>query len=72
MNAKLKKNNYFGSLEWNGENPRLVQLYDIQDLVKLNKGDTIVTSGYSSIFPENIPIGAVAEFRLTTPKSLYY
>ena len=71
VNAKLKKNNYFGSLEWNGENPRLVQLYDIQDLVKLNKGDTIVTSGYSSIFPENIPIGAIAAFKLNDTKDLY-
>ena len=49
----------------------LVQLHDIQDLVKLVKGDTVVTSGYSSVFPENIPIGRIESFELNDTKDLY-
>ena len=71
INAKLKKSNHFGTLEWNGENHRSVQLHDIQDLVKLAKGDTVVTSGYSSVFPENIPIGHIESFQLNDTKDLY-
>ena len=71
INAKLKKSNHFGTLEWNGENYRSVQLHDIQDLVKLAKGDTVVTSGYSSVFPENIPIGRIESFQLNDTKDLY-
>ena len=71
INAKLKKSSHFGTLEWNGENHRLVQLHDIQDLVEIAKGDTIVTSGYSSLFPENIPIGRIESFRLNDTKDLY-
>ena len=71
INAKLKKSNHFGTLEWNGENHRSVQLHDIQDLVKLVKGDTVVTSGYSSVFPENIPIGRIESFQLNETKDLY-
>ena len=71
INAKLKKSNHFGTLEWNGENHRSVQLHDIQDLVKLAKGDTVVTSGYSSVFPENIPIGRIESFQLNDTKDLY-
>ena len=71
INAKLKKSNHFGTLEWNGKNHRSVQLHDIQDLVKLAKGDTVVTSGYSSVFPENIPIGRIESFQLNDTKDLY-
>lgn len=71
INAKLKKSNHFGTLEWNGENSNTVQLYDIQDLVSFSVGDTIVTSGYSMIFPENIPIGTIASYRLNDTKNLY-
>ncbi|MBK86521.1 MAG: rod shape-determining protein MreC [Flavobacteriaceae bacterium] len=71
INAKLKKSNHFGTLEWNGKNHRLVQLHDIQDLVKLVKGDTVVTSGFSSVFPENIPIGRIESFQLNDTKDLY-
>lgn len=71
INAKLKKSNHFGTLEWNGIDPKIVQLYDIQDLVNFSIGDTIVTSGYSLIFPENIPIGKVASYRLNDTKDLY-
>jgi rod shape-determining protein MreC len=71
INAKLEKSNHFGTLEWNGENYRSVQLHDIQDLVKIAKGDTVVTSGYSSVFPENIPIGRIESFQLNDTKDLY-
>ena len=71
INAKLKKSNHFGTLEWDGESPNTVQLYDIQDLVKLTKGDTVVTSGYSSIFPENIPIGYIKSYDLNDTKDLH-
>ena len=71
INAKLKKSNHFGTLEWDGKSPNTVQLYDIQDLVKLNKGDSVVTSGYSSIFPENIPIGSIKSYEFNETKDLY-
>ena len=71
INAKLKKSDHFGTLEWNGENSNIVQLLDIQDLVELTIGDTIVTSGYSSIFPENIPIGSIQSFKLNETKDLF-
>lgn len=71
INAMLKKSHHFGTLEWNGEHSRIVQLNDIQDLVNFSVGDTVVTSGYSMIFPENIPIGTVASYQLNNTKDLY-
>jgi rod shape-determining protein MreC len=63
INAKLKNNSYFGSLAWNGLDYNIVQLLDIprQAIVKI--GDTIITGGMSSIFPEGIPIGKVINIK---------
>ena len=71
INVKLKKTNYFGTLSWDGKSPEITQLKDIQDLVTLSVGDTIVTSGYSSIFPSNIPVGSIESFRLNDTEDLY-
>ncbi|NAY92137.1 rod shape-determining protein MreC [Muricauda sp. JGD-17] len=71
INAKIKNTNYFGSLVWNAEDYRIVQLVDIPRLVPLVVGDTIVTGAMSSIFPENIPIGVIKKYDLNTSKSFY-
>jgi len=71
INVKLKKTNYFGILSWDGKSPEITQLKDIQDLVKLSVGDTIVTSGYSSTFPPNMPVGTIDSYRLNDTEDLY-
>lgn len=62
LSAKFKKNNYFGSFEWSGKNYRIGALKEIPLHVDVQKGDTIITSGYSAIFPEGIPVGLVDEY----------
>ena len=62
ISAKLKKNDYFGSLAWDGKDYRHAILSEIPYHVNLVKGDTIVTSGHSSIFPENILVGVIEDF----------
>lgn len=71
INAKIKNTNYFGSLVWDGIRFDVVQLVDIPRLVPLVVGDTIVTGGMSSIFPESIPIGTIKKYELNTSKSFY-
>jgi rod shape-determining protein MreC len=64
LSAKLKKSNFFGSLVWDGENPREVLLKEIDKTVPVQKGDTVVTTGFSKRFPENVMIGVVSEAQL--------
>ena len=71
INVKLKKTNHFGTLTWDAKAADVVQLKDIQDLVKLELGDSVITSGFSSTFPANIPVGTVLSFRLNDTKDLY-
>ena len=59
VSAKLKKSGYYGSLAWNGLDYKRVVLNEIPFHVQLAQGDTVVTSGYSSVFPEGILIGTV-------------
>ncbi|MDT0556251.1 rod shape-determining protein MreC [Patiriisocius hiemis] len=69
INAKLKNSGHFGSLKWDTKNPNIVQLEEIPRIAKIAIGDTIVTSGKSTIFPENILIGSVKDFTLTDQDS---
>lgn len=62
ISAKVKSNGYFGSLTWNGENYDFASLSEIPQHVQLYVGDTVVTSGYSSIFPEDVSIGVISDF----------
>ncbi len=59
ISARLRKQNYPGIVQWNGRDPQVAQLNDIPKHVNLEQGDDVMTSGYSSIFPTNIPIGNV-------------
>jgi len=59
INAKIKKNNYFGSLTWNGKSTGFAQLTDVPRSTSIKVGDTIVTGGLSVIFPENVDIGTI-------------
>ncbi len=60
--AKITTNNYFGSLVWDGEHYNSADLNEIPFHVIVNVGDTVVTSGYSNIFPEGIMIGTIKSY----------
>lgn len=61
VSSKLYNSNYFGSLQWDAKNYRIASLESIEQHVKVQVGDTIVSSGYGAIFPEGIMVGTVRE-----------
>ena len=71
VNAKIKKSNHFGSLSWNGKSTGFVQLIDVPRLATVRKGDTIVTGGQSTIFPENINIGTIDKIYVDNQTNYY-
>lgn len=62
ISAKLKSNNYFGILTWDGHDPQVAQLDDIPSHVSINIGDTIVSRGSGTIFPPNVIVGIIKSF----------
>jgi len=71
ISTRFKNNNYFGSLVWDGDNSREATLLEIAKHVKFQKGDTLVTTVYSSIFPEGIIVGVVKESELKPGDNFY-
>lgn len=57
ISAKLSNNTAFGPLAWDGDNINIASLSEIPQHVPVAPGDTIYTSGYSSFFPADIPLG---------------
>ena len=71
ISAKIKKWGCFGTLSWDGKDYRKAQLNEIPFHIKLVKGDTLVTSGYSSMFPEGIMVGTISDYDLNDGKDFY-
>ncbi len=71
ISALLSTTKNFGSLRWNGKSALMAQLYDIPSYVPIPMNDTLVTSGFSAIFPEGIPIGIVKEKSISKGDSFY-
>ncbi|MDO4461463.1 MAG: rod shape-determining protein MreC [Bacteroidia bacterium] len=61
LSVKLKKTNFRGQLVWNGAFPDEATLVDIPEHAVVNVGDSIVTSGLSTFFPEGLFVGKVEE-----------
>ena len=64
VSAMLKRTGHFGTVQWDGLNPLFVNLNYIPRHVKPLVGDTIVTSGYNAIFPQDIIIGTIDKIEL--------
>ncbi len=62
ISSKIKKNGYFGSLMWEGQGYQTAILNEIPLNADIQVGDTIITSGFSSIYPEGVLIGFISNF----------
>ena len=59
ISCKIVGSEYFGYLKWEYGDSRYAYLKDLPSHAEFNLGDTVVTSGYSTVFPEGIMIGTV-------------
>lgn len=59
LSCKIKGSEHFGSLVWDGNDPQRAILEELPKHTIFHKGDTIVTSGYSAVFPEGLPVGTI-------------
>jgi len=71
ISGRIVKNNQMGTVVWNGIDQHYGTLTDIPAHVKIAKGDTIVTSGYSYIFPADIMLGTIQDFRVEQGEHFY-
>jgi rod shape-determining protein MreC len=59
-----KRTGHFGTVQWNGSDPLSIDLKYIPRHAIPSVGDSIVTSGFNTIFPYGIFVGRIKEFNL--------
>lgn len=64
VNASLKKSGDFGTLQWDGKDPRYLTLKNIPKSAEVKKGDTVLTSSYSYNFPPGYIVGTVTDITM--------
>jgi rod shape-determining protein MreC len=64
ISARLGKEGAVGPMAWDGFSSSRAILSEIPHHVEFEKGDTVYTSGYSSIFPPDIPLGTAGEAKI--------
>lgn len=71
ISAMVQDNNALGIIQWEPYNLKTLIMREIPRHVELEKGDTIVTSGYSFSFPPGLPIGEIDYFNLESGENDY-
>lgn len=71
ISVSLKGEGYFGSLSWTGRDYNEVIVTGVPKHAEINIGDTIVTNGYSTLFPAGIPAALVEEYELDRTGDFY-
>lgn len=71
ISARIKKNGQIGTITWEGGSYRYISLKDIPTHVRIARGDTIVTSGYSHEFPQGEMIGVINDFEIKAGEHFY-
>ncbi len=64
ISARLGKEGAVGPMSWDGYSSSGAVLKEIPHHVEFHPGDTVYTSGYSSIFPADIPLGTTGEAKI--------
>ncbi len=63
LSGKLLKGGETGTLSWDGKIPNIVELNGIPGGAKVAKGDTVISSGYSTSIPKGMMMGIVQEVK---------
>ncbi len=64
ISSRLNKTGAVGILYWDGKSTNKAILKDIPLQYQIEKGDTVYTSGYSSIFPKDIALGTCYDYNI--------
>ena len=62
ISARIGLTGTVGALSWDGIHSNGAVLREIPLHIRLNEGDTVYTSGFSSLFPPDIPLGTTGEY----------
>ena len=58
LSVRIMPSGAVGILRWSQDN--VCRVYEVQKNVDINIGDRVITSGFSKIYPEKLPVGIVS------------
>ena len=70
VSARLGRHGSIGPLAWDGRRARHAILTEIPGHIRVEPGDTVFTSGYSSTFPADLPLGTVRKTKTVNGATL--
>lgn len=71
VSASLKRTGDFGTVEWDGKDPRYLILKRIPKTVEVKKGDTVLTSSVSFNFPPGYMVGTVHDMKVDNTTGMF-
>ena len=71
ISCSIKGKTAFGTLVWNGYDPTIMHLESVPKFENVQVGDTIQTSGYSTMFPKGILVGKVQKVNVPPGSNNY-
>lgn len=69
--GKLAGDGHSGSIYWDGKSTENVQMHELSKYAAVEVGDTVVSTGYSHFFPEDVAIGYVTSVSADQTTSSY-
>ena len=71
VSAKLKRTGDLCTMKWDGISPYRAKILYVPRHIQLQEGDTIATSGYNAVFPQDIPVGTIIDYELSEESPFY-
>ena len=72
VSSLIKSNGILCTTSWTGNDPMFADLLYVPRHIKIAKGDSVVTSGYNSNFPQGESIGYIEDFWINENDSFYH
>lgn len=71
VSAIEKRTRSLGVINWDGRNSSTINMNSVPQYVPINVGDTILTSGYSTVFPKSHMIGTISQLEKNVRTGYY-
>jgi rod shape-determining protein MreC len=71
ISAKIRNDGTFCTVNWDGRNALISRALYLPRHLSLQEGDSIMTSGYNAIFPEDVMLGTIRSFSLESNATFF-
>lgn len=72
ISCRFKNTDYIGPVQWDGIDTRYAKMEDIARHVEVHEGDTLLTSGLATAFPEGVMVGVIDRVQLGESDTYYH